>query len=275
MILFADDNVMIHRGYALELFTRMAPLKKHWIGQCSLAAVKRIENIKLMAESGCKALFIGFESVDDETVLYTGKRQNKPGQYKEVVDMLRDHGIAVWGSFVFGFDTDGLDCFDRTVEFAIDAKLTMALFAILTPYPGTALYRRLLAEGRLTDPQWWMRRDHDAGSPYYRPAKMTREQLREGWMRAWTSFYSYSSMWKRYAVNRRSSWIQALGFWPLNILQNRLAHVKIVGGMQRFRSGVQIEDGVTLPTAEEMAELVAPLPEDVPQQRLNRLQVLR
>ncbi len=275
MILFADDNVMIHRGYAQELFTRMAPLKKHWIGQCSLAAVKRIENIKLMAESGCKALFIGFESVDDETVLYTGKRQNKPGQYKEVVDMLRDHGIAVWGSFVFGFDTDGPECFDRTVEFAIDAKLTMALFAILTPYPGTALYRRLLAEGRLTDPQWWMRRDHDAGSPYFRPAKMSREQLREGWMRAWTSFYSYSSMWKRFAVNRRSSWIQALGFWPINMLQHRLAHKKIVGGMQRFRSGVQIEDGVTMPTAEEMAELVAPLPEDIPQQRLHQLQVLR
>jgi radical SAM superfamily enzyme YgiQ (UPF0313 family) len=267
LIMFADDNVMIHRGYSQELFGRMSALGKHWIGQCSLAAVKRIENIRLMAQSGCKALFIGFESVDDETVSYTGKRQNRPAQYKEVVAMLRDHGIAVWGSFVFGFDTDTLESFDRTVEFAIDAKLTMALFAILTPYPGTALYRRLLAEGRLTDPQWWMRRDHDAGSPYYVPAKMTREQLREGWMRAWTRFYSYSSIWKRFAVNRNSSWIQTLGYFPLNLLQHRLAVRKIVGGMQRFRSGVPVEDR---PSAAEMENLVAPLPDDIPQARLDR-----
>lgn len=270
LVLFADDNVMIHRGYAQELFTRMAPRKKHWIGQCSLAAVKRIENIKLMAESGCRALFIGFESVDDSTVSFTGKRQNKPSQYKEVVDMLRDHGIAVWGSFVFGFDTDTPEAFDRTVEFAIDAKLTMALFAILTPYPGTALYRRLLAEQRLTDPQWWMRHDHDAGSPYYRPKQMTREQLREGWMRAWTKFYSYSSMWRRYSVHRHSSWIQSVGFWPLNILQHQLALKKIVGGMQRFRSGVEPRE---LPTVAEMEQLVAPLPDDIPQARLGKRQL--
>lgn len=272
LILFADDNVMIHRGYSQELFGRMKALKKHWIGQCSLAAVKRIENVRLMAESGCKGLFIGFESVDSETVNFTGKRQNRPGQYKEVVSMLHDHGISVWGSFVFGFDTDTPECFDRTVEFAIEAQLTMALFAILTPYPGTALYRRLLAEGRLTDPQWWMRRDHDAGSPYYKPAKMTREQLREGWMRAWTQFYSYSSMWQRFKVGWNSSWIQALGFWPLNLLQHQLAERKIVGGMQRFRSGLKLEETLVrdVPGAEEMENLVAPLPEDVPQLRLRR-----
>jgi len=124
--------VMIHRAYSKDLFTRMIPLNKHWIGQCSLAAVKRLENIELMAASGCKALFIGFESIDEETVKLTGKRQNKPGQYKEVIDMLHEHGISTWGSFVFGFDTDDPEVFDRTVEAGIDMKLTMALYAILT-----------------------------------------------------------------------------------------------------------------------------------------------
>src|SRR6185295_10007974 len=88
----------------------------------------------------------------------------------------------------------------------------------------------------------WLRRDHDAGSPYFIPAKMTREELREGWVRAWTSFYSPRSIWDRYTVRRASSWIQAIGYWPLNVMQNRLAHLKIAGGMQRFRSGVSIED---------------------------------
>jgi radical SAM superfamily enzyme YgiQ (UPF0313 family) len=241
LIMFADDNVMIHRKYSEDLFRRMAPLGKHWIGQCSLAAVKRIENVKLMAESGCKALFIGFESIDEETVRYTGKRQNRPAQYAEVMEMLHEHGISTWGSFVFGFDTDDAEVFDRTVEFGIDVKLTMALFAILTPYPATALYRRLKAEGRLTDERWWLGRDHDAGSPYYVPAKMSRETLREGWARAWQRFYAPRSVWQRWTVRRASSWIQTLGFLPLNIMQNRLAEHKILGGMQRFRSRGKVE----------------------------------
>jgi radical SAM superfamily enzyme YgiQ (UPF0313 family) len=242
LVMFGDDNVMIHRAYSKDLFTRMIPLQKHWIGQCSLAAVKRLENVQLMAASGCKALFIGFESVDEETVRFTGKRQNKPSQYQEVMHMLHEHGISTWGSFVFGFDTDDEEVFDRTVEFGIQMKLTMALFAQLTPYPGTALYRRLKAEKRLTDDRWWLRRDHDAGSPYFLPAKMTREELREGWVRAWKRFYSARSIWDRWTVTRASSWIQTLGYLPLNVMQNRLAKLKIEGGMQRFRAGVHIED---------------------------------
>jgi radical SAM superfamily enzyme YgiQ (UPF0313 family) len=259
-IMFADDNVMIHRAYSQELFERMAPLKKEWIGQCSLATVKKIDNVKLMAESGCKALFIGFESIDEATVKHTGKRQNHPDQYRAVVEMLHDHGISCWGSFVFGFDTDRESVFERTVEEAIAMKLTMASFAILTPYPGTPLYRRLLAEGRLTDPQWWLRADHDAGSPYYVPKLMTRETLREGWVKAWTQFYTLSSMWQRFTLRPASSWIQAAGYWPLNVMQNRLAHHKIAGGKQRHRTRdgeriASVGPPLTRPTAVGMPEL--------------------
>ena len=241
LVMFGDDNVMIHRKYSEDLFRRMAPLGKHWVGQCSLAAVKRLDNIRLMAESGCKALFIGFESIDEETVRFTGKRQNRPSQYGEVMEMLHEHGISTWGSFVFGFDTDDLEVFDRTVEFGVHMKLTMALFAILTPYPGTQLYRRLKAEGRLTDENWWLKRDHDAGSPYFEPKRMSREQLREGWVRAWQRFYSPMNVLKRWTIRRRSSWIQSLGFLPLNVMQNRLSHHKIAGGMQRFRSAAEAD----------------------------------
>jgi len=253
LILFADDNVMIHRKYSGELFRRMAELNKHWVGQCSLAAVRRIENVRLMAESGCKALFIGFESIDSETVTHTGKRQNRPAEYADVVNMLHDHGISTWGSFVFGFDTDDPEVFDRTVEFGIETQLTMAQFAILTPYPGTALYRRMLAEGRLTDPQWWLRGDHDAGSPYFTPARMSRDTLREGWQRAWQRFYTPRSIWKRWTVRRSSSWIQTLGYLPLSVMQNRLSHYKIGAGMQRFRSAAQYD-----PTAKPIEMLPVP-----------------
>jgi radical SAM superfamily enzyme YgiQ (UPF0313 family) len=114
-----------------------------------------------MARAGCRALFIGFESVDDGAVRHAGKRQNKPRKYTEIVRRLADQGIAVWGSFIFGLDDDAPDAFDRTVEFCIESKITMALFALLTPYPGTALYKRLKAEGRLTKDAWWLSSDHD------------------------------------------------------------------------------------------------------------------
>jgi radical SAM superfamily enzyme YgiQ (UPF0313 family) len=241
LILFADDNVMIHNKYSADLFNRMIPLGKHWIGQCSLAAVRHIENIQLMAASGCKALFVGFESIDDETVKYTGKRQNRPSQYKEVIEMLHQHGISIWGSFVFGFDTDNLEVFDRTVEFAIDLKLTLATFAMLTPYPGTRLYRRLKEENRLTDANWWLRGHHDVESPYYQPTQMSREQLHEGWVRAWKKFYSADAIWRRWTVRRQSSWIQTLGYFPLNFMQNRLVKRKIVGGVQRFRTSLPLD----------------------------------
>jgi radical SAM superfamily enzyme YgiQ (UPF0313 family) len=233
-LLFADDNVMIHRKYADELFNRLADLGKIWVGQCSLAAIQHEPNVALMARSGCKALFVGFESVDEAALALAGKRQNHPERYAEIVGRLHDHGISTWASFVFGFDTDNTEVFDRTVEFGIQAKLTMAQFAILTPYPGTRLYRRLAEEGRLTDRQWWLKRDHDAGSPYFIPKRMTREQLREGWMRAWQRFYSWSSIFKRYTVRPHSSLIQTVGFFPLNAMQRRLAVRKIVGGHQRF-----------------------------------------
>src|SRR5581483_10194947 len=132
-ILFGDDNVMIHTKYSHELFEAMVPLRKHWVAQASLAALNRVDNIEVMARAGCRALFIGFESVAESTVRSAGKKQNKPRKYEEIVRMLADHGIAVWGSFVFGLDEDGRDAFERTVDFCIESKMTMALFTLLTP----------------------------------------------------------------------------------------------------------------------------------------------
>ncbi len=234
-VLFGDDNVMIHTKYSRELFEAMVPLQKHWVAQASLAALHRVENIEVMARAGCKALFIGFESVDVETVRASGKKQNKPSKYREIVRMLADHGIAVWGSFVFGLDEDTNEAFDRTVEFCVDAKVTMALFALLTPYPGTRLYKRLKEEGRLLRDAWWLSQDHDTGAPFYEPKQLTRDELRKGWIRAWRSMYSYGSIMKRYDFGLDKSWVQNVAYWPLNLLMHELAERKIAKGDRSFR----------------------------------------
>ena len=181
----------------------MIPLGKHWIGQCSLAAVRRLENMQLMAESGCKALFVGFESIDEETVRFTGKRQNRPSEYKETMEMLHEHGIAVWGSFVFGFDTDDPEVFDRTVEFAIEMKLTMAIFAILTPYPGTALYRRLDGRGAAHRPAWWLRETTTRTRRTSCRSRSPRAAARGLGARV-DRFYSWNSMWQRCVPSARA-----------------------------------------------------------------------
>jgi radical SAM superfamily enzyme YgiQ (UPF0313 family) len=242
-VLFGDDNVMIHTKYSRELFEAMVPMNKHWVAQASLAALHRVENVEVMARAGCKALFIGFESVDTGSVRNAGKKQNKPSKYRDVVKMLSDHGIAVWGSFVFGLDDDDGDSFLRTVDFCVDAKLTMALFALLTPYPGTRLYKRLAEEGRLTKDAWWLSSDHDTGAPFYRPKNMSREALRGGWVNAWRSMYSYRSIMKRYDFGLDHSWVQNVAYWPLNMLMHELAERKIAQGDRSFRK----HRGLSLP----------------------------
>jgi radical SAM superfamily enzyme YgiQ (UPF0313 family) len=234
-ILFGDDNVMIHQKYSHELFEAMVPLRKHWVAQASLAGLHRAENVDVMARAGCRALFIGFESVDDEAVRHAGKRQNKPAKYGDIVRRLADQGIAVWGSFIFGLDDDSPDAFERTVEFCVEAKVTMALFALLTPYPGTALYKRLKAEGRLTKDRWWLSTDHDTDAPFYTPASMSREALRAGWVRAWRSMYDLDSIRRRYDFGVGHSWIQNVAYWPLNLLMRELAEKKIAGGDRAWR----------------------------------------
>jgi radical SAM superfamily enzyme YgiQ (UPF0313 family) len=240
-VLFGDDNVMIHTKYSHELFEAMVPMKKHWVAQASLAALHRVENIEVMARAGCRALFIGFESVDDGTVRTVGKKQNKPRKYSDVVRMLADHGIAVWGSFIFGLDEDAGDSFERTVEFCVESKLTMALFALLTPYPGTKLYKRLKAEGRLSKDRWWLSQDHDTGAPFYQPARMSRDELRAGWVRAWRSMYSYSNIRKRYDFGFDHSWIQNVAYWPINLMMHELAERKIAGGDREWRKHRALE----------------------------------
>jgi radical SAM superfamily enzyme YgiQ (UPF0313 family) len=234
-ILFSDDNVMIHPQHSRELFQAMVPLRKSWVGEASLAALRRVEDVEGMARSGCRAIAIGFESISNDALRDAGKHQNRPQEYREVVRSLSDHGIAVWGSFIFGLDGDSPDAFERTVEFCIDAKVTVAVFALLTPYPGTPLYQRLKAAGRITRDAWWLSDDHDKDAPFYRPATMSREALRAGWVRAWRAMYSWSSIRRRYDFGMRNSWVQNVAYWPLNLLMHEVAEKKIARGDHAWR----------------------------------------
>jgi hypothetical protein len=97
------------------------------------------------------------------------------------------------------------------------------------------LYKRLLEEGRLTRDRWWLGADHDTDAPFFVPKRLTRDELRKGWVRAWRSMYSYPSILKRYDFALDHSWIQNVAYWPLNMLMHELAERKIAKGDRSFR----------------------------------------
>lgn len=235
LLMFTDDNVLVHPRRARTLLEGLAPLHKSWVGQASLAGLDDPAHVALLRKSGCQALFIGFESVSEATLRGMGKRQNVPARYRDVTARLADAGIAIWGSFVFGFDQDDPSVFDRTVAFARTSGLTAAMFTLLTPYPGTPLYERLEREGRLTSPRWWLEEDHDRCSPYFAPRGMTRSELRAGWQRAWRDFYSFGSILERWRPRLGTGWLEALAYLPLNAFMRQLTRRKILGGERFFR----------------------------------------
>jgi radical SAM superfamily enzyme YgiQ (UPF0313 family) len=233
-VMFADDNVLGYGERSRALFRALAPLRVTWFGQASLQGMQDDRTLTLMAASGCRAVFVGFESIGQAALVACGKRQNDPQRYMDAVHRLHDHGVAVWASFVFGFDEDTPDVFEATAEFGRKAGILMALFAILTPYPGTRLYERLRQEGRLFDDRWWLRERRD-GYPFFRPRQMRTEQLFEGWQQAWKTFYSGSSIASRFLHAPRTSLLATAAFLPINLYQRRLTAEKIIGGNRFFR----------------------------------------
>jgi radical SAM superfamily enzyme YgiQ (UPF0313 family) len=173
------------------------------------------ELLSLAAKSGCKGLFVGFESLSPRTLQEAGKRQNTVGRYRDAVKKIHDHGISVLAGFVFGFDTDDESVFERTVEFAIESKLLYADFNILCPYPGTTIHARLAEEGRILETDWskyW-----GMYNVVFRPNQMSAEALRDGCLWAWKAFYSPKSILSR-SLSRQNfaSWVNPLAHVVLN-----------------------------------------------------------
>jgi radical SAM superfamily enzyme YgiQ (UPF0313 family) len=205
-----DDNIISNRAYARQFLRSIADLGLHWFGQASMNIASDPEILKLCQQSGCKGLFLGFETLSPATLASVGKRVNRPDEYFEVVQKIHDHGIGIDGSFVFGFDTDDAGVFERTLEFVLKAKLEVAYFSILTPYPGTRLHRRLAQEDRILTQDW---STYDANHVVFRPKQFTPDQLLEGYLKTLKQVYSVSAIFKR--LWGTTSWKNF--FYPMNL----------------------------------------------------------
>ncbi len=235
LIVFNDDNILGHLAYSKELLQALIPLKKKWVGETSLTGLKEIDNIQMLAQSGCIGLLIGFESLSKVNLNLSMKYQNDPAEYEKIIDALHRHGITVWGSFMFGFDEDRPDIFEETVSFAIRTKLFAVTFALLTPYPETALYHRLKEEGRLIHDRWWLLENPDESAPYFVPKTMSGAELKRRWREAWKTFYAYRSILKRFHWNYPPTLINRFVYFPFQWMHSRFVRKKILEGRRRYR----------------------------------------
>jgi radical SAM superfamily enzyme YgiQ (UPF0313 family) len=188
---FLDDHLFGDRRFAAALFEGMRGMGRLFQGAATVDSILRGNVVEKAAEAGLRSLFVGFETLAPANLIGSNKHQNLGRDYAAVTRRLHDLGVMINGSFVFGMDEDDEHVFRRTVDWAIDHGITTATFHIQTPYPGTRLFARTEADGRILTRDWDL---YDTRHVVYQPARLTPEQLKNGYDWAYREFYRWSSI---------------------------------------------------------------------------------
>ncbi|MGZ6225992.1 MAG: B12-binding domain-containing radical SAM protein [Syntrophales bacterium] len=196
-LFFVDDALGLNRNVAKELFMEMIPLRRRWLAQGTVSLAEDLELLGLMKRAGCLGFLIGFESVQKETQREVKKIRNLRIDFYEAMRRFHGEGFGILGAFVFGFDYENKDVFGETLEFIMRSRMDCVELRILTPYPGTRLYKRLLSEGRLFVRDWWLR-GYPPDTVLFQPNGMTADELINGFARLNRQVYSFGAMMKRF-----------------------------------------------------------------------------
>jgi len=189
LMVFLDDNILGDPERAKPILKGMAGMGLKWGGQANLRFAEDPELVRLLAAAGCVGIFVGLESVDGEYANLP-KTAGKTSQ-ADLIKRIRDTGVVVEASVIFGFDDHDEGVFERTVRYLENCAASLPTFHILTPYPGTALFTQFQQEGRMLHTDW-QRYDH--GQVVYQPRLMSPERLHSGWVQARREAYSWSAI---------------------------------------------------------------------------------
>ncbi|MCY3017449.1 MAG: radical SAM protein [Planctomycetota bacterium] len=226
---FTDNNLGANRLYLRELCRALRPLEKIWSAAVTINVTDDETLVREMALAGCTGVFVGFESLSAQNLNDVGKNTPHPQDYARRVAIFHHYGMQVNGSFVFGFDHDGPDVFERTADWIEENRLECATFHILTPYPGTPLFDDLRRQGRLLHKNWEL---YDTAHAVFRPLLMTPEQLDAGYSRCYRRLFTLSSIWKRRPLTLKETipyvamsllYKRANRLWPL-VIRHGLTH---------------------------------------------------
>jgi radical SAM superfamily enzyme YgiQ (UPF0313 family) len=155
----ADDNTFVDKAWGRELCEQLEPLGVNWFAETDVSVADDEELLTAIRQSGGRQLLIGLESPEPQALEGVEMRANFKARRwagcREAVRRIQDHGIAVNGCFVLGLDGHSPEIFQEVWNFATELPLFDVQITVLTPFPGTPLYARLLEEGRILQPRRW------------------------------------------------------------------------------------------------------------------------
>jgi len=218
---FVDDSIFSDKEFAKELFREVKKLNILWTTQVTLDIARDEEMIRMMAESGCVMILIGFESIDPVNLKQMNKQwSTKLGERDELVERIHRNGISIYASFVFGFDHDNEESFRQNLAFCTRHAFFITAFNHLLAFPGTETYRSFQEEGRLLSDKWWLQDGYTFGTISYKPKQLTPEELRTLCRRYKQKFFSFRSIFMRGRAlhSRVSNRRVRLVYWMMNIL---------------------------------------------------------
>lgn len=247
---FVDLNLIADKPYARALFEALIPLRIQWFGLTTTLLCDDLPLLDLAARSGCRGLLMGLESISTSSLRGSRKGFNRPDQYALVVRRLHDRGIALQGCFVFGLDDDHPEVFDETAKFAVETHIDLPRFAIVTPFPGTVLHRRLNAEGRILTRNWEL---YDGQHVVFQPKHLSIEQLQQGTERAWRHVYSIPNMVRRLRHTAAPLPVGLITNWGYRRYAHRLHRFYTCGGMIESEWAHRFLNRSTAPSIVEVA----------------------
>jgi len=179
---FADDNTFVDKTWGKEFCRRLIPLHLKWFTETDVTVADDTELLELMREAGCRQVLIGFESPTSQALegieLRSNFKARQCNRAASAIERIQSHGITVDGCFILGLDSHGPEIFEQVLDFVVEHSLYDVQITILTPFPGTQLYDRLLREGRILHPgRWELCTLFDVN---YRPMRMSPDELRNG-----------------------------------------------------------------------------------------------
>jgi len=218
---FNDVSLLENREYALELFTALIPLRKQWGGLCTVDVGHDPEMLDLLARSGCRYMLIGFESLSAKGLASIRKGFNDVDLYREAVGALHAHRVSVQACFVLGLDTDTRSVFRDTVDWVNESRIDIPRYSLYTAFPGTPLFRKLDAQGRILSRNW---DDYDTMHVTVKPLHMSPGELHEGFRWTYRETFRIGSILRRSRGCSVNTLVNLVGNAAYRIFVRRLYH---------------------------------------------------
>lgn len=218
---FVDDSIFSDKAFARQLFEELKKLKIIWTTQITLDIARDEEMLRLMKESGCEMVLIGFESIESGNLKQMNKGwTERLGERDALIQRIHDAGIGIYASFVFGFDSDNEDTFKETLAFCQKHQFFVVAFNHLLIFPNTKTYESFKADHRLLSERWWLQSGYTFGTITFMPKQLTPESLRAFCKQYKKEFFRFGSIFKRgrTMLRRSRSLMINFAYWFINIL---------------------------------------------------------